>query len=177
MSTFFCSRLVELCCTQQCVHSSPRICCPEASAWHSVRLTFSLCCQKSLMVCSSSDDTLYSHYSTISTVEGNWGLNNLGRGDVNATMGNVFEYVHPSPHLLSTVLGLTTKLPTYPPSLLVTPLIVSSPKKSTSRTPIHHKQPNPPRTNIISSQALYILLNGYHSLRLSILLGLVVRRS
>ncbi|KAF8306372.1 hypothetical protein DL93DRAFT_2179632 [Clavulina sp. PMI_390] len=39
------------------------------------------------------DSTIYSHYSTISTVEGNWGLNNLGRGDVNATLGNVFDFV------------------------------------------------------------------------------------
>jgi hypothetical protein len=41
----------------------------------------------------TTDDTLYSHYSTISTVEGNWGLDNLGRGDVNKTMGNVFDFV------------------------------------------------------------------------------------
>ena len=40
-----------------------------------------------------SDDTLYTHYSTISTVEGNWGLDNLGRGDVNATLANVFQFV------------------------------------------------------------------------------------
>ena len=39
------------------------------------------------------DDTLYSHYSTISTVEGNWGLDNLGRGDVNTTLANVFNFV------------------------------------------------------------------------------------
>jgi len=39
------------------------------------------------------DDTLYSHYSSLSTVEGNWELGNLGRGDVNATLGNVFSFV------------------------------------------------------------------------------------
>jgi len=40
-----------------------------------------------------SDDTLYSHYSSISTVEGNWGLDNLGRGDVNKTLSNLFKCV------------------------------------------------------------------------------------
>jgi len=41
----------------------------------------------------TTDTTLYSHYSTLSTVEGNWELGNLGRGDVNATLGNVFGFV------------------------------------------------------------------------------------
>lgn len=43
------------------------------------------------------DGTLYNHYSTLSTVEGNWGLDNLGRGDVNETLANVFEcaFCHP----------------------------------------------------------------------------------
>jgi acid phosphatase len=38
----------------------------------------------------TSDDTLYSHYSIISTLENNWDLPNLGRYDVGA---NVFQFV------------------------------------------------------------------------------------
>lgn len=41
----------------------------------------------------TTDDTYYTHYSTISTVEANWKLKNLGRGDVNKTMANVFGFV------------------------------------------------------------------------------------
>jgi hypothetical protein len=29
----------------------------------------------------TTDDTLYTHYSTLSTVQANWGLKSLGRGD------------------------------------------------------------------------------------------------
>jgi hypothetical protein len=36
------------------------------------------------------DDTFYTHYSILSTVEANWGLHNLGRYDVGA---NVFQFV------------------------------------------------------------------------------------
>ncbi|EJT99736.1 hypothetical protein DACRYDRAFT_23755 [Dacryopinax primogenitus] len=39
------------------------------------------------------DNTFYSHYSCISSVEANWGLGNLGRGDVNKTMSNVFNFM------------------------------------------------------------------------------------
>jgi hypothetical protein len=39
------------------------------------------------------DSTYYTHYSTISTVEANWQLKNLGRNDVNKTVSNVFSLV------------------------------------------------------------------------------------
>ncbi|KAJ7144511.1 phosphoesterase family-domain-containing protein [Mycena epipterygia] len=39
------------------------------------------------------DDTLYTHYSLISTVQANWGLDSLGRQDTNATVSNVFSFV------------------------------------------------------------------------------------
>ncbi|KAI4519581.1 hypothetical protein K525DRAFT_205742 [Schizophyllum commune Loenen D] len=39
------------------------------------------------------DDTFYTHYSLLSTVEANWGLKSLGRNDVNKTMSNVFDFV------------------------------------------------------------------------------------
>ncbi|KAF8446354.1 phosphoesterase family-domain-containing protein [Boletus edulis BED1] len=41
----------------------------------------------------TTDDTFYTHYSTISTVEANWNLGNLGRQDTNKTVANVFEFV------------------------------------------------------------------------------------
>ncbi|KAG9314713.1 phosphoesterase family-domain-containing protein [Chiua virens] len=41
----------------------------------------------------TTDDTFYTHYSTLSTVEANWNLGNLGRGDTNKTMANVFSLV------------------------------------------------------------------------------------
>jgi hypothetical protein len=41
----------------------------------------------------TTDSTFYSHYSLLSTVESNWKLPNLGRGDVNTTMNNVFNWV------------------------------------------------------------------------------------
>ena len=39
------------------------------------------------------DSTYYTHYSTISTVQNNWQLKSLGRGDVNKTMANVFSLI------------------------------------------------------------------------------------
>ncbi|KZO94334.1 hypothetical protein CALVIDRAFT_484484 [Calocera viscosa TUFC12733] len=39
------------------------------------------------------DNTFYSHYSSLSSVEANWGLGNLGRGDVNKTMSNVYDFL------------------------------------------------------------------------------------
>ncbi|KAH7883978.1 phosphoesterase family-domain-containing protein [Phlebopus sp. FC_14] len=39
------------------------------------------------------DDTFYTHYSTLSTVENNWNLGNLGRQDTNKTVANVFKFV------------------------------------------------------------------------------------
>ncbi|KAJ7617788.1 phosphoesterase family-domain-containing protein [Roridomyces roridus] len=41
----------------------------------------------------TTDDTLYTHYSTISTVEANWELMSLGRQDTNPTVSNVFSFV------------------------------------------------------------------------------------
>ncbi|PCH37423.1 hypothetical protein WOLCODRAFT_109837 [Wolfiporia cocos MD-104 SS10] len=41
----------------------------------------------------TTDDTYYTHYSCLSTVEANWGLGSLGRGDTNQTMNNVFSFV------------------------------------------------------------------------------------
>ncbi|KDE09355.1 hypothetical protein MVLG_00669 [Microbotryum lychnidis-dioicae p1A1 Lamole] len=39
------------------------------------------------------DDNYYTHYSSLSTVEANWGLGTLGRGDANKTMNNVYSWV------------------------------------------------------------------------------------
>ncbi|GAB5585959.1 hypothetical protein Unana1_00859 [Umbelopsis nana] len=41
----------------------------------------------------TTDSTFYTHYSTLSTVENNWGLGNLGRGDANKTLANVYDFV------------------------------------------------------------------------------------
>lgn len=41
----------------------------------------------------TTDSTFYTHYSTISTVENNWDLGNLGRQDTNKTLANVFNLV------------------------------------------------------------------------------------
>lgn len=41
----------------------------------------------------TTDPTFYTHYSTISTVENNWDLGNLGRQDTNKTVANVFNLV------------------------------------------------------------------------------------
>jgi hypothetical protein len=39
------------------------------------------------------DSTYYTHYSSLSSVEANWGLGSLGRGDTNKTLSNVFSFV------------------------------------------------------------------------------------
>ncbi|KAI0246091.1 phosphoesterase family-domain-containing protein [Lactifluus subvellereus] len=39
------------------------------------------------------DETFYTHYSALSTVEANWGLGSLGRGDTNKSLSNVFSFV------------------------------------------------------------------------------------
>ncbi|KAF8262921.1 phosphoesterase family-domain-containing protein [Lactarius quietus] len=39
------------------------------------------------------DSTYYTHYSSLSTVEANWGLGSLGRGDTNKTLSNVYSFV------------------------------------------------------------------------------------
>ncbi|KAF9229735.1 phosphoesterase-domain-containing protein [Gyrodon lividus] len=41
----------------------------------------------------TTDNTYYTHYSTLSTVEANWNLGNLGRQDTNKTVANVFKFV------------------------------------------------------------------------------------
>ncbi|KAI0087692.1 phosphoesterase family-domain-containing protein [Irpex rosettiformis] len=41
----------------------------------------------------TTDDTFYTHFSTLSTVQSNWGLPSLGRQDANATVSNVFSLV------------------------------------------------------------------------------------
>ena len=41
----------------------------------------------------TTDDTFYTHYSCLSTVEANWGLGSLGRGDTNSTLNNVLDFV------------------------------------------------------------------------------------
>lgn len=40
----------------------------------------------------TTDSTYLTHYSGLSTVEANWGLRSLGRGDVNKTMANVLPF-------------------------------------------------------------------------------------
>jgi hypothetical protein len=44
-------------------------------------------------VWNTTDDTFYTHYSILSTVQNNWGLGNLGRQDTNKTVSNVFAFV------------------------------------------------------------------------------------
>ncbi|KAI6026875.1 hypothetical protein PISMIDRAFT_689508 [Pisolithus microcarpus 441] len=39
------------------------------------------------------DDTYYTHYSSLSTVQNNWKLDNLGQQDCNKTVANVFQFV------------------------------------------------------------------------------------
>ncbi|KAI5987224.1 phosphoesterase family-domain-containing protein [Pisolithus albus] len=39
------------------------------------------------------DDTYYTHYSSLSTVQSNWRLDNLGQQDCNKTVANVFQFV------------------------------------------------------------------------------------
>ncbi|KAF9174196.1 hypothetical protein BGX21_004909 [Mortierella sp. AD011] len=41
----------------------------------------------------TTDNTFYTHYSLLSTVESNWGLGNLGRNDINKNLSNVFSFV------------------------------------------------------------------------------------
>ncbi|KAJ7914575.1 phosphoesterase family-domain-containing protein [Mycena leptocephala] len=41
----------------------------------------------------TTDDTFYTHYSLLSTVQNNWGLKSLGRQDTNATVSNVLSFV------------------------------------------------------------------------------------
>ena len=39
------------------------------------------------------NSTFYTHYTALSTVQANWGLKSLGRGDTNATLNNVIDFV------------------------------------------------------------------------------------
>jgi len=41
----------------------------------------------------TTDNTFYTHYSCLATVQNNWGLYNLGRGDVAQNFSNVFQLV------------------------------------------------------------------------------------
>ncbi|KAI8083063.1 phosphoesterase family-domain-containing protein [Halteromyces radiatus] len=41
----------------------------------------------------TTDNTYYSHYSTLHTVEQNWDLGSLGRGDADKNANNVFDFV------------------------------------------------------------------------------------
>ncbi|KAF8589081.1 hypothetical protein K439DRAFT_462946 [Ramaria rubella] len=41
----------------------------------------------------TTDSTYYTHYSALSTVQANWGLGSLGRGDTSPIMSNVFSLV------------------------------------------------------------------------------------
>ncbi|KAG1809990.1 phosphoesterase family-domain-containing protein [Suillus plorans] len=41
----------------------------------------------------TTDATFYTHYSTLTTVQNNWDLGNLGRQDTNKTVSNVFDIV------------------------------------------------------------------------------------
>ncbi|KAF8526874.1 phosphoesterase family-domain-containing protein [Hysterangium stoloniferum] len=41
----------------------------------------------------TTDPTYYTHYSALSTVQNNWQLGSLGRGDTNKSMANVFDVV------------------------------------------------------------------------------------
>lgn len=41
----------------------------------------------------TTDNTFYTHYSLLSTVESNWDLGNLGRNDANEKLANVFKVV------------------------------------------------------------------------------------
>ncbi|KAN0073778.1 Phosphoesterase family domain containing protein [Tylopilus felleus] len=55
----------------------------------------------------TTDDTFYTHYSILSTVQNNWSLDNLGRQDINKTVSNVFAFVAEQTHYKNN--GLTTK--------------------------------------------------------------------
>ncbi|KDN52993.1 hypothetical protein K437DRAFT_292666 [Tilletiaria anomala UBC 951] len=54
----------------------------------------------------TTDSTYYTHYSDISSVEANWGLKNLGRGDMNKTLANVYStFAHQLNHTNTEVSG------------------------------------------------------------------------
>lgn len=44
----------------------------------------------------TTDDTFYTHYSALRTVELNWDLGSLNRGDANVTLSNVFAFAAPA---------------------------------------------------------------------------------
>ncbi|KAM6492764.1 Phosphoesterase family domain containing protein [Amanita muscaria] len=67
----------------------------------------------------TTDNTFYTHYSAIKTVELNWGLGSLGRGDADPSLSNVFAFstkklhyenvnVYPVPYMNDTITGLMT---------------------------------------------------------------------
>lgn len=60
----------------------------------------------------TTDPTFYTHYSTLSTVENNWDLGNLGRQDTNKTVANVFEIVaNITSYQNNNLTGSSTSLP------------------------------------------------------------------
>ncbi|KIL63817.1 hypothetical protein M378DRAFT_650193 [Amanita muscaria Koide BX008] len=67
----------------------------------------------------TTDDTFYTHYSALHTVELNWDLGDLGKGDTNKTLSNVFAFAAPAlgysnvnvtdiPFLNNTITGILT---------------------------------------------------------------------
>ncbi|KAH0838655.1 phosphoesterase family-domain-containing protein [Lanmaoa asiatica] len=51
----------------------------------------------------TTDDTFYTHYSALSTVEANWNLGNLGRGDTNKTLASKWSVIARYDRVLSRV--------------------------------------------------------------------------
>jgi hypothetical protein len=52
--------------------------------------------QATLFAPGSDDHTLYNHYSLLASIEQNWNLGNLGRGDANATVYTFEDLKHPT---------------------------------------------------------------------------------
>ncbi|TDL14836.1 hypothetical protein BD410DRAFT_756958 [Rickenella mellea] len=70
----------------------------------------------------TNDSTYYTHYSILSTVQLNWGLGTLGRGDANKTMANVFSFVadaggYKNENITGAAIPLTNFSGTYPGAL------------------------------------------------------------
>ena len=145
----------ELQSSQQCLYYPAWFRCPETSLWYSVRAYLQTCVRIAgfILHCrliSTSDDTLYSHYSSISTVEGNWGLGNLGRGDVNKTMSNLFKCV----------------LPLFPPQLTLNKFTVASLRTLfIIKTSMYPARKSPRQMLPASSLVLFTPHSGLHSLR------------
>ncbi|KAF9931677.1 hypothetical protein FBU30_009738 [Linnemannia zychae] len=61
-------------------------------------------------IANTTDSTFLTQYSLISTITANWGLNSLGRNDVDPEVSNVFDYV-------ARATGYTNLAVPYPPAL------------------------------------------------------------